>query len=95
MSKLHAIEENMLAFECPGCGYWHHATVNGKLNESGASWEWNGSMDTPTFSPSLLVNGSMPQHRCHSFVKDGNIQYLADCFHELAGQTVALPEWED
>ncbi|QNH60766.1 DUF6527 family protein [Hymenobacter sediminicola] len=27
---------------------------------------------------------------CHSFVTDGQIQFLADCTHELAGQTVAL-----
>ena len=31
--------------------------------------------------------------RCHSFVKDGMIQFLADSTHELAGQTVMLPEW--
>jgi len=29
--------------------------------------------------------------RCHSFVTDGNIQFLSDCSHELAGQTVPLP----
>lgn len=28
--------------------------------------------------------------RCHSFVEDGNIRFLSDCSHELAGQTVAL-----
>lgn len=27
---------------------------------------------------------------CHSFVTDGRIQYLGDCTHELAGQTVSL-----
>lgn len=31
--------------------------------------------------------------RCHSFVTDGRIQFLGDCTHELAGQTVDLPEW--
>lgn len=30
---------------------------------------------------------------CHSFVTDGRIQFLSDCTHELAGQTVDLPEW--
>lgn len=29
---------------------------------------------------------------CHSFIRGGNIQFLGDCSHELAGQTVALPE---
>lgn len=31
---------------------------------------------------------------CHSFVKDGQIQFLADCTHSLASQTVPLPPWE-
>lgn len=30
---------------------------------------------------------------CHSFVTDGKIQFLSDCTHELAGQTVELPDW--
>jgi hypothetical protein len=30
--------------------------------------------------------------RCHSFVTDGRIQFLGDCTHELAGQTVDLPD---
>mgnify|MGYP007083431254 CR=1 FL=1 len=29
---------------------------------------------------------------CHSFVTDGNIQFLGDCTHALAGQAVPLPE---
>ncbi|KPY13545.1 DUF6527 family protein [Pseudomonas savastanoi pv. phaseolicola] len=32
---------------------------------------------------------------CHSFVTDGRIQYLGDCTHALAGQTVDLPNWEE
>ena len=31
--------------------------------------------------------------RCHSFVRDGQIQFLPDSTHELAGRTVALPAW--
>lgn len=27
---------------------------------------------------------------CHSFVTDGKMQFLSDCTHELAGQTVRL-----
>ena len=30
---------------------------------------------------------------CHSFVTDGRIQYLGDCTHALAGQTVEIPPW--
>ncbi len=29
---------------------------------------------------------------CHSFVTDGQIQFLGDCTHALAGQTVSLPD---
>lgn len=30
---------------------------------------------------------------CHSFVRAGAIEFLSDCTHALAGQTVPLPEW--
>lgn len=30
---------------------------------------------------------------CHSFVTDGRIQFLSDCTHALAGQTVDLPAY--
>lgn len=42
--------------------------------------------------------GKPPYFRCgicHSFVKDGQIQFLSDCTHELAGKTVPLQPWED
>lgn len=29
---------------------------------------------------------------CHTFIRDGNIQYLGDCTHKLAGQTIPLPD---
>ncbi|ANZ48669.1 putative ammonia monooxygenase [Erwinia phage vB_EamM_ChrisDB] len=32
---------------------------------------------------------------CHSFVRDGRIEFLSDCTHALAGQTVDLPELEE
>lgn len=32
-------------------------------------------------------------YRCHSFVRDGQVQFLADCTHPLAGQTVPLEDW--
>lgn len=32
---------------------------------------------------------------CHSFVTDGQIQFLGDCTHALAGQTVPLPDWSE
>lgn len=31
--------------------------------------------------------------RCHSYVTDGMINFLPDCTHDKAGQTLPLPEW--
>jgi hypothetical protein len=52
-------------------------------------------MDLPTFYPSIDYNRDAPKYRCHSFVKDGQIQFLGDCFHTLKGKTVDLPDWDD
>lgn len=32
---------------------------------------------------------------CHSFVTDGQIQFLSDSTHELAGQTVPIPDFPE
>lgn len=32
---------------------------------------------------------------CHSFVTDGRIQFLGDCTHHLAGQTVDLQPFDE
>lgn len=102
-------------FHCPGCDDEHVV---------GTSWTFNGSVDLPTFAPSVLVRSGHEARdpavpgkcwcdvdqrypdrdwghdhryrcmRCHSFVRDGRIQFLADCTHALAGQTVDLPEIE-
>lgn len=74
-------------FDRPGCGYGHGFKTEG----DGPRWTFNGDLDKPTISPSLLVQG---QYRCHSFIKDGQIQFLTDCDHQLAGQTVPLQEIE-
>ena len=84
----------------------------------GPRWGWNGDVNKPTFSPSVLVRSgcSVPGYDgggcwctyyaeypeevqdfkcgvCHSFVADGRIQFLSDCTHALAGQTVDLPQF--
>lgn len=40
------------------------------------------------------ASGSPVPSVCHSFVTDGQIQFLGDCTHALAGQTVPLPPVE-
>jgi hypothetical protein len=58
------------------------------------------STSEPPVTPENLVQwkaAPWPQttveHVCHSFVTDGRIQFLADCTHALAGQTVPLPDF--
>lgn len=77
-------------FHCPGCQFSHPFEVDAA---NGAGWTWNGSLDLPTFSPSLLCNQGS-DFVCHSFVRDGKIEFLSDCHHQLAGQIVELPDWE-
>ncbi len=98
MSKLHEFKNGngagkLLVFHCPGCGYDHPFHTGGDANDH-CQWDWNGSMDKPTFSPSLLVFGTVPERRCHSFVRDGKIEFLSDCFHALKGQTIEIPDYE-
>jgi len=85
-------------FWCPGCKHAHQITVYEDANRQGPIWGFDGNADAPTFTPSIFVNPpgqyqSPGSPSCHSFVKDGRIQFLADCTHELAGQTVDLPDW--
>jgi hypothetical protein len=91
--KLHQAADDRVAFRCPGCGRAHVIAVNGQRNGSGATWAWNGSLAVPTFEPSINVLDGDGKAFCHSFVRDGMIQFLADCQHALAGQTVPLPDW--
>lgn len=76
---------------CPGCEESH------VFNKR---WEFNGDLKKPTFTPSYLVQGMIGGKvgLCHSFVKAGMIEFLGDCTHALAGQTVPmveLPPWID
>lgn len=59
-------------------------------------WGFNGDFEHPTFTPSVNSwwggEHDIPLHRCHTFITDGRIQFLGDCTHALANQTVELPE---
>lgn len=79
-------------FKCPGCNVIH--TIDNDR------WDFNGDYECPTLYPSVngsgkrVNNGEWYDWRCHSWVKNGKIQFLNDSTHELAGQTVELPEIE-
>lgn len=86
-----------LLWRCAGCQDIHaiHAHSHGEPIDNEPSWRWNGSMTAPTFEPSILkAPGAGP--RCHSFVRDGVVQFLGDSDHALAGQSVRMvPENAD
>ncbi len=101
MAKFRIVPEsetvNQLQFMCPGCKEVH------ALN---TTWAFNGDLEKPTVQPSVLVHrmgNSMAieefkeyrnELRCHSFITDGKIKFLSDCTHELANQTIELPNIE-
>lgn len=88
--------------------YWDVATGTANafwVREQQPRWTWNGDYDRPTVSPSIL--NSAPRYmnpetgeitapwRNHVFIRDGKIQYLSDCTHALAGQTVDMVEFPE
>lgn len=100
---LNPVEGGGFTFWCLGCEEEH------QINTGKDRWEFNGDLEKPTFTPSYLTwldpnpeadpkfdtkgkyrNG----FRCHSYITDGKIQYLEDCTHKLAGQTVEMKEGE-
>lgn len=106
-----------LTFWCPGCQEAHGVCIKRPKDETGPVWGWNGSVERPTFTPSIVLQRqrweppvthenledwkrepweqSQVNAVCHSFVTNGRIEFLGDCTHALAGQTVDLPrKWE-
>ncbi len=79
-------------FFCPGCQEHHVPIISPAPFVEGPVWEFNGDLEKPTLFPSLLVAPDSPGERCHLFVTDGQAQFLPDCHHALAGQTVDLPD---
>lgn len=75
----------ILGFYCPGCKRRHHihdAPAPG--NPASPVWQWNGSVDRPTFTPSLLIRGA-------EFTPAGLAAYEAWC---EAGFQQPAPEFE-
>ena len=87
-------EGERIAFWCPGC--------NAIMQVCPKRWNWNGDVDSPTLSPSILQTvGPYPEGSkragqkdiCHCFVREGNIEFLGDCTHDKRG-VMPLPELE-
>lgn len=91
---------------CPGCDSAHAISVVGEDGSmpEGPCWEWDGNVERPTFSPSLLCTSAYTDpdtkqeveiSRCHSFIQNGQWNFLGDCKHSLRGlhDMVPLPDW--
>lgn len=82
---------------CPGCQEKHLLPDR---------WQFNGDLDRPSFTPSFLHTftrfdgyddrglgiGPPIERTCHYILTDGQLQYQADCWHDLKSQTVPLPD---
>lgn len=107
MTKIFKMDNGLISFKCPACKETHQIrtppwTFNGddcaptfrasilvagkqiKRDENG---HWKGEYIRN-------ANGDPLDRICHSFVTDGKIEYLSDCTHKMAGQTVELPDWQ-
>lgn len=87
-------------FYCPGCKEMHSyitrwSEERKERSKNGApTWSFNGDLENPSFTPSLLYRWEYPGKRgvCHLYVTNGKIQFLGDCTHALAGQTVEMKD---
>ncbi|TIT19905.1 MAG: ammonia monooxygenase [Mesorhizobium sp.] len=95
-------EGGRLFFWCPGCAEVHvvgpswgfngdydrptftpSVLVTGHKIVKDDNGKWTGDWERD-------AAGNLIPEVCHSFVRDGQIQFLGDCTHALAGQTVKL-----
>ena len=88
-------EATHLTLRIPGpTGLLTLPVIRSGTRDGTGCWTWNGSTDAPTLRPSVLTQGhsrhSEYAFRCHSWINDGTAQFLADCSHSMAGQTVLL-----
>lgn len=95
----------MVSFYCPGCNFPHrvdpkkwtvdlqHDTIRPSVLVRGVNRP--DELETDENGDYIFENGvEKGSHpiRCHSFVRNGEIQYLNDCTHQLAGQVVNMEE---
>lgn len=89
----------MVILWCPGCEMQHaprfRCPEHGGPPE-GPVWDGDPYSNPFTMSPSLLLRATGVSPTCHSFIRNGTWQFLGDCTHALANQTVplvTLPDW--
>lgn len=86
----------VFSFYCPGCGKPHTVFTKDE-GFPHPVWSFNGDLEHPTFNPSVAVTNTTPEGEkmCHSFIRNGVIEYLSDCDHALAGKLVEMEEVND
>ena len=105
LGKLRILDGDQVGFHCPGCEEMHTVTVAPGPNPWGFNGDFDAPTFTPSIlvhgvkpmteeQYTKVMGGTAVEPTpfvCHSLVTDGNIQFLGDCTHALAGSTVPLP----
>ncbi|MGQ3486130.1 DUF6527 family protein [Roseovarius pacificus] len=105
-TKLRRAEGGRIMFWCPGCNGVHAVIVDGSRgwtfdgNEQAPTFAPSvlvrGTEPITDDEHARIMAGEKITPKpavCHTFVRAGRIQFLNDCTHDLAGQTVDLPDW--
>lgn len=72
---------------CPACEMAHAVPVDT------GRWTFNGSLEAPTFTPSLRQLRVRDEKDCHYFITDGNIVWCSDSWHGRTGSE-PLMRWD-
>jgi hypothetical protein len=95
----------LVKFWCPGCNDIHIVSDAWQVTGVGESLTILPSI--LVYERQKLINEDLdwdvllaPENittapRCHSFVRNGHIEFLSDSTHGLAGQTVVIPPLPD
>lgn len=109
MNPVCKLNGDLLMFHCPGCGCCHGPRVIGTVSPVwqwnndlvkptvSPSILVRGTVPITDEQHAILMKGGIIEPIplvCHSFVRNGTIEFLDDCTHGLAGKTVPLPEWD-
>lgn len=104
-------EGGYLFFWCPGCKESHmiRARQPGETRGWGFNGDYDRPTFDPSVLVKGVRRMSEEEYQrcmageqitteptvCHSLIGDGQIKFLSDCTHALAGQTVPLAPFED
>lgn len=111
VAKIHHVTDGDDTYDaiwlwCPGCAAQpqkssglHSLPVTGDGSKR-PTWDWNGELEAVTLNPSILTHfnyGDPPTaYVCHSYLRNGQWEFLTDSTHDLAGKKVPmgpLPDW--